>query len=100
MFGWDERLRNGYFVWTGTLNLSALTLLVGWQEGHPACKNFSDEVLAWYSVWSEVQITCIRFILLVPFALQPWPIVLHTYGYAAIATKPVHQLQIRPTVHN
>ena len=37
----------------------ALTLLVGRQEGHPACKNLSDGVLAWSSVWSEVQ-TCIR----------------------------------------
>jgi len=36
---------------------SALTLLVGRQEGHPACKN-SGGVLAWLSVWSEVQ-TCI-----------------------------------------
>jgi len=35
---------------------SALTLLVGWQEGHPACKKLSDGVLAWLSVWSEVQI--------------------------------------------
>jgi len=31
---------------------SALTLLVGWQEGHPACKNLSGGVLAWLSVWS------------------------------------------------
>ena len=38
---------------------SALTLLVGWQEGHPACKKQSGGVLAWLSVWSEVQ-TCIR----------------------------------------
>jgi len=37
---------------------SALTLLVGWQEGHPACKKRSGWVLAWLSVWSEVQ-TCI-----------------------------------------
>ena len=35
---------------------SALTLLVGQQEGHPACKKLSDEVLAWLSVWSDVQI--------------------------------------------
>jgi len=35
---------------------SALTLLVGRQEGHPACKK--TEVLASLSVWSEVQ-TCI-----------------------------------------
>jgi len=33
-------------------------LLVGRQEGHPACKKLSDGVLAWSSVWSEVQ-TCI-----------------------------------------
>ena len=29
---------------------SALMLLVGWQEGHPACKKLSGEVLAWLSV--------------------------------------------------
>ena len=37
---------------------SALTLLVGQQEGHPACKKLSGGVLAWLSVWSETQ-TCI-----------------------------------------
>jgi len=38
---------------------SALTLLVGRQEGHLACKkNLSSEVLVWLSVWSEVQ-TCL-----------------------------------------
>ena len=39
-------------------SFSALTLLVGRQEGHPACKKLSGGVLAWSSVWSEVQ-TCI-----------------------------------------
>ena len=34
---------------------SALTLLVGRQEGHPACKKLSGGVLAWLSVWSAVQ---------------------------------------------
>jgi len=36
---------------------SALTLLVGHQEEHPACKKLSDAVgvLVWLSVWSEVQ---------------------------------------------
>jgi len=29
---------------------SALTLLVGQQEGHPACKKLSSGVLAWLSV--------------------------------------------------
>ena len=37
---------------------SALTLLVWWQEGHPACKKQSGGVLVWLSVWSKVQ-TCI-----------------------------------------
>ena len=37
---------------------SALTLLVGCQEEHPACKKMGGEVLVWLSVWSEVQ-TCI-----------------------------------------
>jgi len=37
---------------------SALTLLVGRQEGHPACKKLSGGVLAWLSVWCDVQ-TCI-----------------------------------------
>ena len=35
---------------------SALTLLVGRQEGHPACKKLSGGVLAWLSVWSEVDL--------------------------------------------
>jgi len=38
---------------------SALTLLIGRQEGHPACKKLSDEVLVWLSVCSEVQMICI-----------------------------------------
>ena len=41
-----------------TFTFSALTLLVGRQEGYTACKKLSGEVLAWFSVWSEVQ-TCI-----------------------------------------
>ena len=60
--------RSGSFVWLCFLLLrllnvrfafSALTLLVGRQEGHPACKKLSGGVLAWLSVWSELQ-TCIR----------------------------------------
>ena len=35
---------------------SALTLLVGRQEGHPACKKLSGGVLTWLFVWSYVQI--------------------------------------------
>jgi len=34
---------------------SALTLLVGRQEEHLPAKKLSDVVLAWLSVWSEMQ---------------------------------------------
>ena len=47
-----------FLVWF-CLAFSALTLLVGRQKGHPACKKLSGGVLAWLSAWSEVQ-TCIR----------------------------------------
>ena len=40
------------------MTFSALTLLAGQQEGHPACKKLSGGVLVWLSVWSEVH-TCI-----------------------------------------
>ena len=33
---------------------SALTLLVGQQEGHSVCKKLSGGVLAWLFVWSDV----------------------------------------------
>ena len=42
-----------------TRSFSALMLLVVQQEEHPARKTLSDEVLAWLSVWSEVQMICI-----------------------------------------
>ena len=41
-----------------TKDISALTLLAGRREEHPACKKLSGGVLAWLSVCSEVQ-TCI-----------------------------------------
>jgi len=41
------------------LYISALTLLVGRQEEHPACRKLSDKVLASLSVWSEVQMICV-----------------------------------------
>ena len=48
----------GHTKLTTHFAFSALTLLVGRQEGHPACKKLSGGVLALLSVWSEVQ-TCI-----------------------------------------
>jgi len=50
--------------WGKVFAFSALTLLVTWQESHPAYKELSGGVLAWLSVWSKVQ-TCI------------WPIWFH-----------------------
>ena len=44
-----------HYVHSSSSAFSALTLLVGRQEGHPACKKLSGGVLAWLSVWSEVQ---------------------------------------------
>ena len=50
---------NCSFVWyRKPFAFSALMLLVGRQEGHPACKKLSGGVLAWLSAWSKVQ-TCI-----------------------------------------
>ena len=46
-----------HWLWS-VLAFSALTLLVGRQEGYPVCRKLSGGVLAWLSVWSEVQ-TCI-----------------------------------------
>jgi len=65
---------------------SALALLVGQQEGHLACKKLSDEVLAWLSVWSEVQ-TCI------------WPSRCHCHSMslASVKSRLVLPFWYRPT---
>jgi len=58
------QLSHGNFLWDNIFSIkkfnfafSALMLLVGQQEGHPACKKLSGGMLAWLPVWSEVQ-TC------------------------------------------
>ena len=43
------------------LVFSALTLFVGRQEEHPACKKMSDEMVVWLYVWSEVKMIYIWF---------------------------------------
>ena len=57
-----ETIRNVLSIrstaFSALIAFSTLTLLVGRQEGHPACKKLSGGVLVWLSVWSEVQ-TCI-----------------------------------------
>ena len=63
-----------YFVYFSANPFSALMLLVGWQEGHPACKKLSGGLLAWLSVWSEVQ-TCI------------WPSWCHCYSLSLASVK-------------
>ena len=55
-------------------SLQCFTLLVGRQEGHPACKKLSGGVLAWLSVWSKVQ-TCI------------WPNWCHCHSLSLAAVK-------------
>lgn len=50
-----------YSTFDCLIAFNAVTLLVGRQEEHPACKKVSDAVLAWLSVWSEVQMICIWF---------------------------------------
>ena len=42
-------------------HFSVLALLAGRQEEHPVGKTLNDKVLAWLSVWSEVQMICIWF---------------------------------------
>jgi len=71
------------YIWHA---FSALTLLVGRQEGHPACKKLSGEVLAWLSVWSEVQ-TCI------------WPSSSHCHSLscASVKSRLVLPFWYRPT---
>jgi len=54
---------------------SAFTLLVGWQEGHPACKKIKWWGVAWLSVWSEVQ-TCI------------WPSWCHCHSLSLASVNP------------
>jgi len=58
LFDWQVRYLDIYLFYVYDRAFSALTLLVGWQEGHPACKKLSGGVLVWLSGWSEVQ-TCI-----------------------------------------
>jgi len=41
---------------TNNYHFSVLTLLVGQQEGHLACKKMSGGMLAWLCVWVKVQI--------------------------------------------
>ena len=50
------RFREQFNSYRQCFDADALTLLVGRQEGHPDCKKLSGGLLAWLSVWGEVQI--------------------------------------------
>jgi len=58
LYSMTSRVIYTLLCYVSDLAFCALTLSVGWQEGHPACKKLSGGVLAWLSIWSEVQ-TCI-----------------------------------------
>jgi len=51
---WCVDYCNYCIVWVIALN--ALMLLVGWQEGHLACKKLCGGTLVWLCVWVKVQI--------------------------------------------
>ena len=63
----DSKLSHFFHI---SFAFSALMLLVGRQEGHPACKKLSCGVLTWLSVWSEVQVLSLNSVksrLVLPF---------------------------------
>ena len=61
---------NQYLFIDGLSERFALTLLVGRQEGHPACKKLSDGMLAWLSgmrcrlAYSPADATATHYLLL------------------------------------
>jgi len=55
----DNMSRSILLLFSTYCTFSALTLLVGHQEVHPACKKLSDEALVWLSVCSKMQTVCI-----------------------------------------
>jgi len=71
-FQWNNEILSVKF---SSVAFNALTLLFGWQEEHTARKKTpSNEVLAWLSVWSEVQ-TCM------------WPSWCHCHSLSVASVK-------------
>jgi len=55
----EEKMRAGHWLESVIcVSFSDLTLLVGHQEEHLACKKLSGQVLAWLSLWSKLQMIC------------------------------------------
>ena len=84
--GWWSVSRQFVMLLLLLLAFSALTLLVGRKEGHPACKKLSGGVLVWLSVWSEVQ-TCM------------WSSWCHSHSlsFASVKSRLVLPFWYRPT---
>jgi len=57
------------FVGRSVIAFSALTLLIGRQGGHPACKKLSGGVLAWLSVWTPERCADLLMAQLMPLPL-------------------------------
>jgi len=71
-------------IWCLSVAFSGLTLLVRRQEGHPACKILSGGVLAWLSVWSEVQ-TCIAQLMPLPLTVSCFSKIQIGYTFLVLA---------------
>ena len=69
-----DQLKYDLLPLVSNVAISALTLLVWGQKGHPACKKQSGGVSVWLSVWSEVQ-TCI------------WPSFCHCHSLSLASLK-------------
>jgi len=70
------------------LTFSALTLLVGWQEGHPACKKLSGGMLAWFYVCVKVQIGQVMPLPLIIFCSSKSRLILPSWFYLSGAGSP------------
>jgi len=67
---------------------SALTLLVGQQEGHPACKKLSGEILERLYVWNEMQTADLHMAQLMPLPLTVSCFIKIQIGFTFLV--PVH----------
>jgi len=60
-------------------------LLVGRQEGYPACKKLNGGVLAWLSVWSEVQTLHMAQLMPLPLTVSCFSKILIGYTFLVLA---------------
>jgi len=58
------------FLFSRIYALSALTMLDGQQEEHPACIKLSGGMLVWLCVWGEVQICIMAQLMPLPLTIS------------------------------